>query len=68
MPSNESLFCLSQFIVLILLLAITAPAIWNRRGTQAFLCGDCRFNDPNLCHKIERPKAIDCTSYRSTTN
>jgi hypothetical protein len=29
-----------------------------------FLCDDCQFNDPELCLKPERPKALECMAYQ----
>ena len=29
-----------------------------------FLCDNCRFNQPELCFKAERPTALICHSYR----
>jgi hypothetical protein len=45
-------------------LALTIVQILRYRGDQEYLCGDCRFNSPELCLKSERPKALDCTGYR----
>lgn len=52
--------------VLIVAAAITLSLIYlnHSRGSRAFLCEDCRFNTAELCLKSERPRAIDCTSYR----
>lgn len=36
-----------------------------RKYTGAYLCDDCRFNDPEKCLKVERPFALVCTSYRT---
>ena len=29
-----------------------------------YLCGTCRFNNAESCHKVERPTAVICVSYR----
>lgn len=47
--------------------ALTIYASRTRPPQGRFLCDDCRFNDPDSCHKVERPHAVECTSYRSTT-
>jgi hypothetical protein len=44
---------------------LTAYPIVRRRGAQESLCGDCRFNSPELCQKKVRPMALDCTAYRA---
>lgn len=28
-----------------------------------YLCEDCKYNDPSMCSKAERPKAVDCLAY-----
>lgn len=33
-----------------------------------FLCDTCRFNNPDACHKRDRPTAIVCASYRTNAN
>ncbi len=48
----------------VMLIAWTCYAMSISQGNEEFLCGDCRFNDPELCLKVERPRAILCTSYR----
>lgn len=52
--------------VLIVLSAVALSLVYinHSRGSKAFLCEDCRFNTAELCLKSERPRAIDCTSYR----
>ncbi len=49
----------------IFLVAWTCYAVTISQGKEEFLCQDCRFNDPELCLKVERPRAILCTSYRN---
>jgi hypothetical protein len=44
--------------------ALTVYTAINRRNEGAYLCDDCKFNDPESCLKPERPKALLCTSYR----
>jgi len=51
-------------IVLLVVVSISIIGLKNRRGKEAFLCGDCRFNNDQDCHKTERPKAMICTGYR----
>jgi hypothetical protein len=57
------------FETIALLILITAVwmlswiALKNWKG-RTFLCDDCRFNNPDLCHKQERPYAMICTAYR----
>lgn len=43
--------------------AITLLSAWNWKGGR-YLCENCKFNSPDLCHKSERPKAIMCKAYR----
>jgi hypothetical protein len=42
---------------------LTFLSAWHWRGGK-FLCENCKFNNPDDCRKIERPKAIMCLSYR----
>ena len=51
-------------IVLFVIVAISIVGLKFRRGKEAYLCGDCRFNNDQDCHKAERPRALVCTSYR----
>ena len=44
-----------------ILLTLKATAVWQG---DRYLCDDCRYNDPELCLKPERPTAISCTAYR----
>lgn len=30
---------------------------------EKYLCDDCKYNDPESCHKTERPHASDCAAY-----
>lgn len=46
--------------------AVTLYSAFNRPGKGRYLCEDCRFNEPGMCLKAERPRALACTSYRST--
>lgn len=43
--------------------ALTFIAAKNWKG-EAYLCDDCKFNNPESCHKAERPKAVICYAYR----
>ncbi|HEY9867735.1 MAG TPA: hypothetical protein V6D08_00890 [Candidatus Obscuribacterales bacterium] len=43
--------------------ALTIDAALHWQG-ERYLCDDCRFNDPELCLKPERPTAVSCTAYR----
>ena len=45
---------------------ITVVALKNWKGDR-YLCDDCIFNNENDCLKVERPKAVSCTAYRSDT-
>ncbi len=51
-------------VVLGVISAISVIGLKYRRGKEAYLCGDCRFNNDQDCHKKERPQALICTSYR----
>jgi hypothetical protein len=51
-------------LVVLAALGLSAVCIKHRKGTAAYLCGDCRFNADTLCLKAERPKVMICTSYR----
>jgi len=64
MLSPDFYYWLPEVLLLLGIVTISQIAIWKRRGTAPFLCGDCRFNDPDMCLKTERPYALDCTSYR----
>lgn len=55
---------LALIAVFVFLVAWTCYAITISQGKGEFLCQDCRFNDPEQCLKVERPRAILCTSYR----
>lgn len=46
--------------------AISWYSLRNWRGDR-FLCDDCRFNDPELCKKRERGRALSCTAYECTS-
>lgn len=48
--------------------ALTIYSAWNRIGKGRFLCDDCRFNNEKDCLKAERPRAVTCTSYRSSAD
>jgi hypothetical protein len=64
MSATEIFHWGSQIVLLLAIVLITVYSIWKRKGSGAYLCGDCRFNDPQSCLKKERPYAVDCTSYR----
>ncbi len=34
----------------------------NMRGDR-YLCGTCKFNSAELCHRSQRPKALVCLAY-----
>lgn len=53
-----------NLLVLVLALALTVICLRHIKGRGAYLCDDCRFNDPISCLKSERPEAVSCTSYR----
>lgn len=57
---------MNETFVLILVgaaaLALTHSAAVRWKG-QRYLCDDCKFNDPELCRRAERPKALTCTAY-----
>jgi hypothetical protein len=63
--ASHQLFWIMELLALTAVLFITVPALFQRKGSQQFLCGDCRFNNPEDCHKTVRPRAMDCTAYRS---
>lgn len=44
--------------------ALTIYTALKRKSSGAYLCDDCKFNDPEQCLKSERPHALICTSYR----
>jgi len=44
--------------------SLTLYSAWKRKGKGRFLCDDCRFNSDTDCVKVERPRALNCTSYR----
>lgn len=52
-------------IIVALATALTVVAFKHRKGAGVYLCDDCRFNDPDKCHKAERPYASQCTAYRT---
>lgn len=43
--------------------ALSFLAAWNWEGGR-YLCDNCRFNNPDSCHKPERPSAVICKAYR----
>ncbi len=51
-------------VVLLATVALSVIAFKHRKGQGAYLCEDCRFNDPVKCLKEVRPYASECTSYR----
>jgi len=53
-----------NLLVLILAVALSVICLRHIKGRGAYLCDDCRFNDPVSCLKTERPEAVSCTSYR----
>jgi len=52
-------------VVLMSALSIYSARLW--KGSGKYLCHDCRFNNPGACLKVERPRAMECTSYRACT-
>jgi hypothetical protein len=65
MLATEYVLGACQIAILLAIVAITLIPICKRRGSKPFLCGDCRFNSIDYCHKSKRPYALECTSYRS---
>lgn len=67
----EELFDLTLVQLTMLIAASLAAAVISMfaikyaKGMGKYLCEDCKFNNPDDCHKSERPKAVVCTSYRS---
>ncbi len=55
-------------IVIVMMVFATIYCVSVSQGKKKYLCEDCRFNDPEKCLKVERPKAILCTSYRLDTD
>ncbi len=53
-----------EVIVVFGAVVLSVVAFKHRKGEDAFLCQDCRFNDPEKCLKEVRPYAVECTSYR----
>ncbi|MBK7839382.1 MAG: hypothetical protein IPP57_01295 [Candidatus Obscuribacter sp.] len=53
-----------NLLVVLLALALTVICLRHIKGRGAYLCADCRFNDPISCLKSDRPEAVSCTSYR----
>ncbi len=51
-------------IIMLVVAVISLITLRNRRSAQVFLCSTCRFNNDEDCHKVERPNARVCTSYR----
>jgi hypothetical protein len=45
-------------------LVLTVYNVRNWIGKGTYLCEDCRFNSKENCERQDRPKAVDCTSYR----
>lgn len=43
--------------------ALTIASAWNWSG-GAYLCDSCKFNNPDDCKKLDRPKAVICTAFR----
>ncbi|PZM84509.1 MAG: hypothetical protein DKT66_07705 [Candidatus Melainabacteria bacterium] len=58
-------FWLPTVLVVAAASALTLYSAWNRKGKGRYLCDDCRFNNPDDCLKIERPRAVSCLSYRT---
>ncbi len=60
-----------QVVFLLLTVAIASTisiyAAGSSQGKGKFLCDDCRFNNDNDCLKAERPAAVVCTAYRSSS-
>lgn len=55
-------------IVTLSAITLTLYTAWKRTGEGSYLCEDCKFNTAEDCLKVERPKALICTSYRSVSN
>ncbi|HEY9681792.1 MAG TPA: hypothetical protein V6C86_09440 [Oculatellaceae cyanobacterium] len=62
---NSPLFWIVDGLAVAAVSALTIYSAVARKGKGRFLCDDCRFNDPEKCKKVERPRALVCTSYRS---
>jgi len=62
---RNSAFWIGESLALIGVVFLTAFPIVKRRGSKKYLCDDCRFNNPELCLKTARPKAVECTAYRA---
>jgi hypothetical protein len=46
------------------LAAVSMSIICLRNSPRGkYLCEDCKYNDPAMCGKKDRPKAVDCLSY-----
>ncbi|MBX9570123.1 MAG: hypothetical protein K2X77_14580 [Candidatus Obscuribacterales bacterium] len=48
-------------------LGLTIASAWNWRGGK-YLCDNCKFNNPEDCRKLDRPKAVLCKAYRKAGN
>lgn len=46
--------------------ALTVVAAQGWKGDR-FLCDDCRFNAPESCLKSERPTAMSCMAYKTSS-
>jgi hypothetical protein len=51
--------------VILALSWLTMHGARNWKGKGTYLCEDCRFNNPQACLKVERPRALLCTAYRT---
>jgi len=58
-----------EIVQIVILAACVATAVFlSVVGYKAwkgdkYLCDDCKYNDAELCHKADRPQAVDCTAY-----
>jgi hypothetical protein len=63
----DYVFWIGESVVLLGAVLLTAYPLVKRRGSEKYLCDDCRFNSPDRCFKAVRPFAVDCTAYRATS-
>jgi len=65
MDAPSVLYWIGTLSIAAFVTGLTIVAIRNRKGAGNYLCDDCKFNDPNMCLKSERPRALICTAYRT---
>jgi hypothetical protein len=64
MPDGSPITYVVFGVSIIAAWTVTLVALKNWRGNR-YLCDDCLFNKDGDCLKVERPKAVSCTAYRS---